>query len=827
MKKFSILALAMTSFLSHAAIEGFEFTDPSNDSKLVKTNTSEATLINNAGLLNVHVSAGLDRRIRIKVKQGTDVISTEIGDVITVNDAFSPFGNEYFGSKISVSIPSDGDYSIIAETVSLIGDVVDSKKVDIVRDTTPPTFDTMNVIKMYGGHVNSLLPAGSWYLSHMQSDHHTTIQVTGLSDPSGIGTTELETFTFDDQGNRQPYKQQEMTYTESLKTTALNLFTYKYMFPHGDNANTRYQTRAKLTDRAGNVTYTNYQDVYYDTVTTNSLMAIGVKVPGSNNTIAGLTGFEPYVGSMEVDTNPVTILYRVEAWNYRDDSGNFNNPGGLMVAGADAVYTDRNDGYVYFTDTGPIGSITISWRNQAHYRNITGPNLYYVVPSSTAPVTPRATGGQYFYSDTNAWGSWSRRVYNWELPVQIEKIRLFAQARPFEQKAVHGGTNTCNIRAGATHCDIVLSSPWKMVHGGSAYYHSYFNVRNLEETLISDPIYPVGTYNDNYYPTVEETSFNEDTKVLSVRIVQACQYCYQGRIGLSKFELQDQNFEKLDITPIKSTYNGGTFEIEYDLTQLPEGSYQIYVYAQERHGPEDRKLAVNYVSDKTPPTIQFGYDGSSLPPQVTDLRQVSFKLTDISDIKDIEIKLTGSRYDIDYQLGYSLSNVSGDSQTYQLELPKLFPTLEDGEVYSLTVTAVDEFNNSTTDSVDISYKPENLIVMKTIDYLSSAVNQPLYLSDDSPMAVIITNSALTLENSMMATGLQTAEVTNNITSAFPIKLRASSGWVDIYPGETKNVQIDLGTGKPLHVEIYPIDAGVEGKADFLFNIPQLTSAHLN
>ncbi|USD58839.1 DUF4165 domain-containing protein [Vibrio sp. SCSIO 43140] len=822
----AILLLLVTN-TSFAAIEGFEFVDTNNTDRLIPTSTNTATLINNSSSIGVHISAGLDRKIEVKVLEEGALIGSASSGVITINDSYSPFGNEYFGTYLEIPLPLDGTYVIEATTLSLSGDVVDTTSTSIIRDTKQPSGDDLSVKYMYGGHINSLLPQGSWYLSaQMGSYTSTLIQVSNIEDTSGIRSVDFESFTLDSSGNPVFYKSVGMTYSVSLQTAEVNLSSHGSIFP-SSNGDVPYAARAKITDNAGNISYTAYQSVYWDSVRTDTLEAYGVKVPGSTNIMAGLTGFDPYVNSMEVDENPVTILYRVAAWNYRDSSGNFNNPGGLMVSGATAIYTDRDDGYVYFTDTGPIGSITIHWRNQAHYRNVTGPSLYTVVPSDKAPITPRALYGQYFYSDWGTFGNWSRRVYKHELPLSIEKIRLHVEPRNFEQIARHGGSVSCIIPVGETYCDAVLATPWEMTEGSARYFHDYFNVRNTEESLVSNPTYPVGSYNDLYYPSIENTAFDSETKELFVRIVQDCQDCYQKRIGLSKYQLQDINGNSLGLSPKQVSQNAGTFEVVYDLTQLPEGAYSIYAYAEERHGPSDTTFALDYNSDKTAPVISFGYEGGAIPSEVSDLRNVSFTLTDPSSISEIEILLTGSRYQIEYQLGYSLLDQQGNSTSYTLELPKLFPTLEEGETYQIQVSAADEYGNRSSKTVNISYKPDNLIIMEPFYYVPFTPSTPIYIADGSPLGLIYTNSALTLENSMLATGVQTAEMTNNAASSFPIGIESDSGWVEILPGQTKEFGIDLGNGEPLYVEIYPITNGNEGTADFIFNINQLTSEHLH
>lgn len=810
----------------HAAIEGFGFVDTNDINQIVPTNTATATLVNNAGELGVYVSAGLDRKVELNVIENEIVVMSDISPVINVNDSYNPFGKEYFGAYFNLNLPSDGTYIIEAKTISLSDVVVDTTSTTVVRDTEAPTSDNLTVKYMYGNHNNALLPSGSWYLSaQMGSYTSTLINLQNLTDSSGIKSVEFESYTLDAEGTPTLYKSVDMAYSVSLQTAEVNLSSHGSIFP-ASNGDILYQARAKIEDNSGNVRYTDFQDVYWDSVRIDTLEAVGVLVPGSENVMAGLTGFEPYVRGMSVDQNPVTILYRVEEWNYRDGSGDFDNPGGLMVYSAEAVYTDRDDGYVYFVDTGPIGSITIYWRNQAHYRNVTGPSLYYVVPSDDAPVTPRARYGEYFYSDLNDFGSWSRRVYKHELPLEIQKIRLHVEARPFEQIARHGSSVTCNIPAGETYCDAELENPWKMEEGGARYFHDYFNVRNVEETLVSNPTYPVGSYNDTYYPTIESTFFDNETKELHTKIVQACQDCYQRRIGLYRYQLQDEQGFKLDLALKSYTKNAGTYDLVYDLKELPEGKYNIYVYAEEYHGPSDTQFAVEYTSDKTPPQIILGYEGGVLPSEITDLRNVSFTLTDTAQINDIEVILSGSRYQIEYQLGYSLLDSDEQSSSYTLELPKLFPTLEENETYELEVTAADEFGNRSTTSASLSYKPSNLIIMDALDYVPIKDSIPLYMTNDAPLGVIYTNNALTLENSMLATGVQIAEMTNNATSSFPIGVESNTGWIEVLPGQTKEFGVDLKNGDPLNVVIYPISNGEIGSADFLFNINQLTSEHL-
>lgn len=821
------LSIALSMAMAHApafsAIEGFSFIDTLETSKSIKRSTNSATLLNNTSLVAAHVSAGLDRRIRVSVETETEEISSFTTDVVTVNDVLSPFGTEFFGFSVPIDLPEESKYKITAETISLSGDVVDTVSTEVIRDITPPGYGEKYVKMQYGGHINSLLPPGSWYLSHVVSSVHTILNLPDIIDESSIVSAIMETFTIGDDGTRIPYRQQEMTYSPSLSYAQINLNTHKTMFPHGDSATTPFEFRIRLEDQAGNVSYTPKQTVYYDTVLAETLEAYAVKVPGSENVIAGEVGFEPYSRNMEIDTNPATVMYRVEDWNHRDSSGNFNNAGGLLVSGADKVITDQNDGYVYYIDTGEVGRVTITWRIQADYRSASGNQLYSFVLSDIAPQTPTALRGEYWYSDLEDYDNWSRRVMNTELPVSIEKMRLGASMRSYDQKATHSG-HECIIPAGEQYCEVEMPSPWVMTKGNSRYFHDAAYARALDGSLVSNPIYPVGSYNDQHYPELESFHFDQQSKLLSIALIQHAQGGFQNRISLKGYELRDENGEKT-LSPIEHKQTNSQFDLLYDLTQLPHGMHKIYFFAEENHGPSINEYLLDYLNDKEAPEIEFGYDGADLEWVVEDLRKVEFTLTDDSAITDIRVKLSGSRFDVDYLLGYSHIRTEGQSTSYSLELPKLFPNLGQDEDYHLEVLATDEFGNSQVSSVRFNYQPENYIQLGKARYLPTKDGVALYRANGEPLAVIESQYPLSLDDSMLATGDQDAEITVDASSDHGIKIMTKTGWVEVMPGMTKMIVIDLGLGERLNVEVYPAidELKEDSHIDMLFHIPQLSS----
>lgn len=139
------------------------------------------------------------------------------------------------------------------------------------------------------------------------------------------------------------------------------------------------------------------------------------------------------------------------------------------------------------------------------------------------------------------------------------------------------------------------------------------------------------------------------------------------------------------------------------------------------------------------------------------------------------------------------------------------------------MTAADEFGNESVESIDFGYTPDNLIIIDSQTYLPSPV--PIYDSQDKAIATIYSNEMLTLDGGQLATGVQLAEISNRKDSDFAISVRNDGDVVTVQPGETKNMEVDLGSaGMKINIEVYPASS-IEGSAQFLFSIPSLTTIY--
>nr|MDQ6121214.1 hypothetical protein [Klebsiella pneumoniae subsp. pneumoniae] len=101
--------------------------------------------------------------------------------------------------------------------------------------------------------------------------------------------------------------------------------------------------------------------------------------------------------------------------------------------------------------------------------------------------------------------------------------------------------------------------------------------------------------------------------------------------------------------------------------------------------------------------------------------------------------------------------------------------------------------------------PKNLVTLEKLKTLG--VVKALKTSDNTPLAVMQTGQ-LRRNDGSLAKGIQTANITVRKDADYAINILGNV----IHPGETKEIQIDLGTGENSTVPIFTAENGSTGKA---------------
>lgn len=89
-------------------------------------------------------------------------------------------------------------------------------------------------------------------------------------------------------------------------------------------------------------------------------------------------------------------------------------------------------------------------------------------------------------------------------------------------------------------------------------------------------------------------------------------------------------------------------------------------------------------------------------------------------------------------------------------------------------------------------------------------------SDNTPLAVLYA-SQLRKKDGSIATGLQDAVLTVRKDAAFGVTVNG----VSAMPGESKELQLDLGLGDSRSFPIFPAVSGLTGRSEFMINIEEL------
>lgn len=208
------------------------------------------------------------------------------------------------------------------------------------------------------------------------------------------------------------------------------------------------------------------------------------------------------------------------------------------------------------------------------------------------------------------------------------------------------------------------------------------------------------------------------------------------------------------------------------------------------------------------------YENAPLSPGATvfGLENISITLNDeLTAPSLVRLELKGGPASDSVILGFN-QNTDG---SYTPDYPRLFPSLDaNTDKYTLTAYATDAKGNTTQKSIQFAYYPKNLVTLEKLKTLG--VVKALKTSDNTPLAVMRTGQ-LRRNDGSLAKGIQTANITVRKDADYAINILGNV----IHPGETKEIQIDLGTGENSTVPIFTAENGSTGESNFIIEFPQI------
>ncbi|WP_080075077.1 Ig-like domain-containing protein [Salmonella enterica] len=779
----------LTAGAAHAELLEYTFKAPDGTQRSLTPNANYA---NPTGNISFALSAGIDRKVKISVlrSDGT-VVSTATSHLLGATDRITVGGKSYYGAELQLPAPVGGAYTIRAEILASDGSTVQTDEYPLTVDVTPPTYSSLAPVYSNYGQVTS---GDVWKLGLGGSEDNAFL-LSGISDESPIKGVKAKLYRQDG----SLYKDVSVNYDDA-NGQARQSFQSGF-FPASD-LDEVFTLQFEISDSAGNSYLSPRQKVMFDSITNAPSAPFGVYDPSSTNNLGpGLTGFVAYTEGMTVKTNPIKLAWRVprDNWHeYREGGINMTNAlGEMSKVGEDASY-------VYLVTTAPYGNTDGNYWRWVNFGQWGGGGIAYnLTLSPSAPKSPRLLGVDYNYSDIG-WSSFYRYwVNNSVLPVTVSSIRVKVEPRPYVQTAVHRGS--CEIPVGQDSC--VIANSFTMAKGTTGYVHDNATVFNPDKSLRSNPLWAEVNWNDQHYPQLSQ-QFDQNSKVFTLFVNQPGRGAYFDRLRLRSAWIEDSKGNKLSPTGGLIANNWENYTYQWDLKTLPEGQYSLVAAAEEMHGPLTRQPMFQITSDRTPPTMTLSVaDGAA----IQTLDDVVITLADAIDPspKLTSIALVGGPANDKVQLSWREESKG----RFRLEYPVMFPSLKEGESYTLTVSGEDAQGNAVQKAVGFEYKPRQVMLADGMDgkVMVPAVTHEFVHADGKR---IIETKPLTLSDGAVVTGSYDVFATLRSDAKVPLVVNG----VRIEPGQTMGImsQHDFGaSGGRLSIPVKPAVPDVVGSSSLL------------
>lgn len=789
---FGVAALAFASINNaHADLVKYRYTNTSG--KVIETSPSVG-FINPASGVYFMLSGGIDRKLKLTItskNSSAPIFSQESTKVLGANDVIRFDGKDYYAQEFLSPKLKEGEYVIKSEIISSNGALVKSDSMDVVVDTTPPAAGDFSPQDYVWG--NPVLSGEVWKLGLAAIDAitYSSFVISGFSDAHGVEKVAARVY----KGNGDLYKEYNVLFSKAENKTSIEYRTG--FFPNSD-LDEVFGLEFVITDAAGNTSTTRRQKVMFDDQANVPAEPFGVYDPGVKTTLApGLQGFAPYVAGGYVKTNPIKLAWRIPKSNwhtYRLGGIYFENSlGENKVVGEDSSfvylvgslpYRAEDPNYVRFYNFG-------EWGNSGTIR-------YDLKLHPDTRKTPVIQSVEYYFSDVG-WHTYASRVVTpSQLPVVISKVRFTVESRPYEQLATHMGS--CIIPAGSTQCEIAVNIG--LEKNTTGFLHNQAVLQSIDGLLQAAGQWAYVSWNDLYKPILEYT-YDSASMLLVLRVKQPHQGDYQNILSHKDAWLENKAGSKLPVVRKRLSSVGDTFEYEFDLKTLPEGSHDLVAGASENLGSETRIPLFQFWSDRTKPVVNIN---KSTGTSIASLDDVSFTVVDEHDPnpKITSIVLSGGPAKDSIALSFRRINAT----TFGLEYPVLFPSLAAGEEYSLTISAQDAHQNIGIGKLTFKYSPAMVGIVGHSDGKVDipAVSKEFVRNDGT---LVINSEPLKLADGILVSGVYDVLATLRSDAVSSLIV----GGVEVRPGTTESVKkLDFNkTGGRISLGVVPVLGGAEGK----------------
>lgn len=804
-----------------------------------KTLAPGATYANATGNIAFAVSAGVDRKVRVSIlRPDQSVVSTRTSDLLGATDRITVGGKSYYGARLELPAPPEGEYRIRTELLSAQGAIVQTENATLVQDITPPVAGSPFFWTPFQEY-HRLHTDGKWIVSTYYGTE------SGFRDVSDAGSGVLRA-TFSSSYLDGPKAGQAFATNLPVNigtgdravigTGAPSSIPLAYM----PRENVAMRWYFDVTDKAGNTTRLS-ADVYVANSTSFSAPEPVAIHTGTGPGYFGQPGFAPYTPGMVIDHNPIQMIYRVPRAEYLGGGGDADIYGAWVKSPLSKANTDRvlgvDDTYLYLRIVGATDGETVD--TAANYTMSPATQRKYeftldVQFASDDLRPPEVVEMQAYVAGRGAWvpsrTHTSKSVTNGQTDA-ITRLRITVAPRSYIQKYYmtmnrDGGgaphTGNCTIAAQATSCEVSVNLPFP--GDDTAVYHTIPTVADVTGQLRSRANVINGTwYSDGSPATVVRTDVAPEAK----RITYHAENNYKQRAWgqptiltqtlrlVNKASGQEitKTPDSVEVVSIDADRNEHRAAFSY--AGVPSGTYDVYAdiedgfpASRQTTNRQSIKIIPDFVVDSTPPAIVITPPGGGALGSLDEIEiEVSDAVTASPTITQVRLQGGPATEDV-----YLTARAVSPTQ-YKLEYPVIFPSNGEGQAYTLTVQARDEQNNTASTSVQFTYAPRQV---RLADGANGQITLPAVTQE-----IVRTGGGRAIETEPFTLGDGTVvsgayDVFATVRSDAAMALRINGVQVD--PGQTVSVmsQYDFGaSGGRLSLPVQPAVAGVVGSASVL------------
>ncbi|WKL18771.1 Ig-like domain-containing protein [Comamonas testosteroni] len=767
----------------HADVLQYKFSQANGQ---VREVLAENRYINPDSFLDIYASAGTDRKVKITIlrKDTGAEVESKTSELLGFNSKIVVDSKSYYGAILRFNSPSEGTFVARQDTLSSANKIVQTTQTEFVVDRTPPRTGEWFWSVPYGGGIQ-----GDG-IPKFGTTEARNIGIKDVQDASGISSINFKTEVINGPKTGLITNTGDVGYNESLKEAIIGGANVNDLFDKAFNslgANSKNKITFFVTDKAGNSSSSS-MIFHNDSICPATPIPVGYYDPAYGGNLYGvqqLKGYREITGSFNLPQNPGSFIYRSP--RSQSKSATETQPyGGYFVADAGGVishsviHSDSN--YVYYKIDGVINPDKqfgdfLRWNSDGFWvcDDVRLPQANFT--ASTTP--PHNKIKQEF--DIAGYGRIQvgfKDIPGRTIPrdTKMTGIAVEVEPRPYVQR-VMVAQQTCDVPANQKSCYINTNTPWN-VTGEVVMYQYLSNVSRLDMPGMVVPAGYITLAYDGEDPIFQRfVSHDSFEKKVSVEFFEGNSGSLWGTVNLphSGLRFVDKSGKEtiFNHESVVSGNNKYTFTTSYK--GLPPGQYDVYAWATDNWGntaaPSPKLFTI--ANDTTKPVIKIISSGSG----VTSLDDITFTVNDETTAKPrvTSIKLEGGpTKDTVYLTARSLG-----LNYYGLEYPIMFPSLEQGESYTLTVQGVDDQGNIGEASFGFDYTPRQITMSPDASGILSIPALAAEFRRASGKEVIDSNP-VTMRDGTVVSGRYDIMATLRKDAKVPLKV---NGFV-VEPGQT-------------------------------------------